>query len=282
MNVLTARAWRGVRGLLFCAVAGTSACGSGSDTLRAIPERGFVRAGYAEEPPYAYLDSSGTVEGEAAVALRGALFALGVDSVRWVRFDFEDLIPELHAGRVDVVAAGLFVTDERARRVAFTSPSACARATLVSLVGSPPVVGLEDFLTGPGGRLVVLGGSVESEAARTLGIPADRLLVVPDLRTGVAAIRRGGGRALALTLPSARRLADADAELQWYPYEPPPAVASLVRGCSALAVRTADQPLLRALNMGLAEFVGSPSHVLALERLGFERADLPSDVQAGP
>lgn len=280
--MLTARTRRWVRPLLFSMVAAPAACGTGDDTLQAIVDRGFVRAGYADEPPYAYLDSSGTVRGEAPVALRGALSALGVDSVRWVRFDFEDLIPELQAGRVDVVAAGLFATEERARSVAFTRPTVCARATLVSLVGSPPLVGLEDFLTGSGGRLVVLDGAVESDAARTLGIPADRLVVVPDLRTGVAAVRSGGGRAMALTLPSARRVADTDSELRWQSYEPPDVVAGLVRGCSALAVRTADKSLLGALNRDLEEFVGSPTHVAALRRLGFERADLPPDVEVGP
>lgn len=259
---------------LCSALLGVS-CTRASSALEDIRERGFLRVGYSEEPPYAFLDASGTVVGESPGALRGALREVGVDSVRWIRFDFEDLIPELVAGSVDVVASGLFSTAGRAELVRFSRPTTCTRPALLTRVGSPPLSGLRDFREPDGGDLAVLAGSVEQEAARALGISDTRLVVVPDVSTGVVAVRTERARGLALSLPSARRAARSTNDLEWRPYEPMGDIAELVGGCSALVVRKTDTTLSRALDRGLDAFVGSDAHLSLLEALGFTEGDLP-------
>jgi polar amino acid transport system substrate-binding protein len=126
-------------------------------------------------------------------------------------------------------------------------------------------------------------GAVEHEAARALGVPEDRILAVPDLATGVAAVRRGSADALALTTPTLRNVVKGDNTLAWEVYEPPAAVASLVGGCSALAFRLVDEDLAEAVDHGLAGYIGSPRHAGILEALGVapDEAPPPSRVEGG-
>lgn len=253
------------------------ACGGPSGSaLERIERDGFIRAAYAHEPPFAFLSGAGDVMGESPLALHGALAALPVDSVRWVRMDFDDLLPALEEGRVDVVASGLFPTERRARRGAFTASTSCSRAALLIRRDGAAPDGLEAFLDSGSGRLAVVRGTVEHEAARLLAEPATRVLPVPDLSTGVVAVREGRADALAMTEPTLIWSLGSDSDLRWLPYTPSATIAHLVAGCSALVVRRAEADLLAALNRGIADFVGSPEHLAGLAPLG-----LVPPVQAG-
>lgn len=278
LSLLAATRWIALSCLGFAACAP-----SRGDALSRIREQGFVRAGVTPEAPYAVVDSAGRVGGESPEALRRALASVGVDSVQWVLLDFDQLIPALNVGRVDVVAAGLFDTPARRERVRFSRTTFCARPALVRRMGTEPFSGLRDFVGPEGGALAVLAGAVEHEAARALGVPPHRLLPVPDLATGVAAVRGGGAEALALSTPSLRNVVKADTGLTWDVYEPAPAVASLVAGCSALAFRLADDALAQAVDRGLAVYVGTAAHheVLASLGLTLEEAAVALPKEAG-
>lgn len=263
------RARPGIRGILLGVVCLSGlGCQPGPDTLDRIRAQGFIRAGYAQEPPWAFLRPDGIVDGEGPRALRGALGTVGVDSIRWVRLDFDDLLSALEVGRVDVVASGLFRTPERLERARLTRPTACASPALAFRRGEEAPGGLAGFLEGARGRLAVIEGSVEQEAVERLSGSGGRVVVVPDLATGLEAVRSGAAGALSLSAPTlGEALARGDG-LDWEPYEPPRDVAHLVEGCSALAVRTSDPALFAALEEGLTGYVGSNEHLRALQRLG--------------
>lgn len=245
-------------------------CDGRHDALARVRAQGFIRAGYAHEPPWAFLGLDGIVDGESPDALRGALATVGVDSVRWLRLDFDDLLPALAAGRVDVIASGLFPTPERLGRAGFTRPTSCALAAVAYRKGEPPPAGLEAFLTPGAGRMSVVQGTVEETASTRLGVADSQTLVVPDLATGVEALRAGATRALFLTAPTLSAGLPAETGLAWDLYQPPPAVSELVEGCGALAVRRDDARLLAALDEGLSSYVGSERQARAHARVGAE------------
>jgi polar amino acid transport system substrate-binding protein len=265
---------------LLLALGPAGGCGGApEDGLARVREQGFIRAGYAQEPPYAFADPAGWVDGESPAALRHALAAVGVDSIRWVLLDFDALLPALETGRVDVVASGMFATPERREQAHFSVPTFCARAAMVARAGAPFPAGLEAFAGDGPGRVAVVEGSVEHRAALVLAVPETRLLAVPDLATGLSAVRGGTADALALTEPTVRRVfaegpegihVNAGADLAWRAYEPSPAVAGLVEGCSALAFRTSDARLAAAVDEGLARYLGTPAHADVLRRLGLD------------
>ncbi len=251
-----------------------ASCSAGpSGTLARARARGFLRAGYAYEPPYAYLDSGGTVTGESPEALEAILPALGVRAVRWLRLDFDELLPALRDGRVDVVASGMFPTPERRRVARFSVSTICARAALVTRPGQLDSADLRDFAGAGRTRVAVLAGAVEQRAAEEVGVPSDRLVPVQSLQTALAAVASGSADAFAITAPTAKYAVEHErgAPLAWHAYVPAPRIRGLVQGCSALAFRRGDVRLAALADSALRPFVGSGRHWRALERLGLSR-----------
>ncbi len=257
------------------------ACRGPASTLTRIAEEGFIRAGYAHEPPYAFVDDTGHVGGESVEAFRAAMGALGVDSIRWTLLDFDDLIPALVAGRVDAVASGMFDTPERRDLVAFSRPTVCARPALLHRSSTPRPQGLEAFRAGGSLRLAVIEGAVEQSAARILGIPSERLVVVPDLFTEISVLRSGAAEALALSAPTARTTAEGSTDLAWATYDAPSVVASLVVGCSAIALRPDDDALRAAVDSAFAGYVGSAAQADVLARLHLTPDDVHIPIGPG-
>ncbi len=88
--------------------------------LAVIRERGALRVGYLPDRlPYAFRSSSGQVVGLDLDLVHSMARELDV-GIELTRLTWEDSIPALEDGRLDVVVGGIGVTPERAARVAFT------------------------------------------------------------------------------------------------------------------------------------------------------------------
>ena len=92
-------------------------------TLREVRSKGELRVGIVLAAPWAMRDDEGEYSGfEIEVARR---LAADMDvSVQFLRYDFDGLIRALESGEVDLVAAGLTITSERALHVNFSNPYA--------------------------------------------------------------------------------------------------------------------------------------------------------------
>ena len=245
-------------------------CQDGGLSVQEVRTRGFLRAGYSEEPPYAYLDSAGRITGESPQALQLATEALQVEEIRWIRLDFRDLIPALEQGRIDVIAAGMYRTPDRASRIRFTRPTACSEPALVMEAGAAGVPDLDAALD-QSLRLAVLAGSVEQAALQRLGVSDQQILATPDVRTALSAILDGKVDALMISEPTARwfiRHAD-DQALRVVAYDAPAPVQHLLHACSALGLRPEDRSLAAALDSAVAKVIGSPARHGMLQPFGF-------------
>lgn len=245
--------------------------------LHRIRREGVVRIGYAPEAPFAFRAADGTVTGESPEVARAVFAALGVPRVQWVQAEFHALIPELRAGRYDVVAAGMYVTPERAREVAFSRPTFVARtALLVRAADSAAYRSLADVRRAPQARLAVLSDAYEARLARAAGIPLGRVVAVPDPATGARAVRTGRADAFSLSTLALRHLlagTPAGAFVVTPVPDTVPGMATSGRG--ALAFRRGDVSLRRAVDAELARFVGSPAHLRRVAPFGFTAGDLP-------
>lgn len=240
-----------------------AACGTGdASPLETARERG-LRAGFAIEPPYAFVDSAGMVTGEAPEILRLAAAGAGIRDIEWLPLEFPELIPALLRGRIDVIAAGLFITPERREQVIFSRPTVCVAPVLVTR--GPPCRSC---------RIAVLAGSVEHAALQVANPSGGDVVVLPDLATAVAAVRGGSADALAISAPTGRDVAAAE-DLTVVPHPFPERVARAASGCAALAFRPDDEELVAALDSVLARFVGTPDHRRLSARFGFIDSELP-------
>jgi len=92
-------------------------------SLTRLQREGTIRIGYAVEAPYAFLKPGGEVTGESPEVAKVIVGRLGIRHIEWRQSEFGSLISGLEAGRFDVIAAGIFITPERARRISFSEPT---------------------------------------------------------------------------------------------------------------------------------------------------------------
>lgn len=246
------------------------------DSLDALRATGRIRIGFAVEPPYAMLLDSGEPAGESTEAARAVARELALEPV-WILTEFDRLLPGLASGRFDLVAAGVFVTAQRRERVRFSRPTLRVRpGWLVAAGAVPPAADYAAARADPSRPIAVLAGSTEQATFERQGFRAPALMVVPDARSGLAAVRGGAAAALALSMPTVMQMARAEPQaLRAVAAVAPEAPAAHL---VALAMRHDAAALQAAVDRALAGYLGSPLHLDHLARLGLGTDDVP---QAG-
>ena len=250
--------------------------GRPESTLDRIARTGAVRVGYANEPPYSYRAADGRVTGESAEISRAILAELGARRIEWIPVEFRALIPALEAGHFDVIAAGMFVTPERSSRIRFSTPTYESRAALLVRRGDEDRIASYVHLRGDStARLAVLDGAYEVDLARAAGLPPDRVLVVPDLVAGVAALRTTRVDAMALNSIAVRRLADSIPGGAFHAVVLPDTTIGGLRaaGRGAFGFRKGDADFRDAFDARLRPFLGSARHRALVEPFGFGARD---------
>jgi polar amino acid transport system substrate-binding protein len=251
-------------------------------SLKRIKHAGTVRIGYAVEAPFAFLKADGEVTGESPEVAKQIVARLGISRAEWYLMNFESLISALEAGRIDVIAAGMFITPERAKRVRFSEPSLHVRQALLTAKGNPwQIHSYEQVLAQPNLKIAVLSGAVEADLLRRIGLPEHQLVTVPDALTGDAAVKSGVADGLALSAPAvlwlARRGQLSGTEAADPFYQPGLALKGRL-GFVAFAFRKADRRLCSAWNAAQNTFIGTPEHLALISEFGLTQVDLPGTI----
>jgi polar amino acid transport system substrate-binding protein len=198
--------------------------------------------------------------------------------------EFGALIPGLKARRFDVIAAGMYITPERAREIDFSNPSyAIGEAFLVARGNPRDLHSFEDVAKHADARIGVMGGSVEHGYAKAVGIPEGRIVVFPDYPSALEGLRTGRIDAVAatdLTAEDLLRKANDPAIERAEPFTNPVIDGRSVVGYGAFGFRKGDDLFREAFNEELAKFVGTDEHLELVRPLGFSEATLPGGVTA--
>lgn len=254
-------------------------------TLEAAKAAGKIRIGYANEAPYAYLDTStNQITGEAVEIARVVLKRMGINEVEGVLTEFGSLIPGLQAKRFDVIAAGMYITPERCQQAAFSNPTYGVGESFLVQKGNPKQLhSYEDIAKNDDIKFGVVVGAIQSEYARKMDIPLDRVVVFPDVVSALSGVQAGRADAYAATAMTVNDLmkksATADLE-KAEPFTDPVIDGKSVRGYGAFAFRKDDQEFVDAFNSELAKFIGTEEHAKVVQPFGFTEGELPGDVTA--
>jgi polar amino acid transport system substrate-binding protein len=173
--------------------------GNGDGELSELFPDGSVTIGIANEIPYGYEDDSGEATGEAPEVAKAILADLGITEVESTVVDFGALIPGLQAGEYDMIAAGMFITAERAQEIIFSDPDYCGATAFAVPEGNPD--GLTDFqsVIDAGIDLGVLSGAVEEGYALDSGVPDGNVIRFGETAQAFEALSGGRIDAVALT-----------------------------------------------------------------------------------
>lgn len=259
--------------------------GDSLPTLDRMRARGVARIGFANEAPYAYLDSeSGRLDGEAPEIARVILGRLGIARVEGVLAEFGALIPGLKAGRFDLIAAGMYITPARCREADFSNPTYSIGEALVVRAANP--LGLHsyaDIAAHPEATLGVVTGAIQRRYALASDIPEARIAVFPDAPTALEAVAAGRADAYggtSLTVLDLLRKADDPRIERASPFSDPVIDGEPARGYGAFVFRRGDDEVRAAFDRELASYIGTEAHLAAVAPFGFSREHLPGDVTA--
>jgi polar amino acid transport system substrate-binding protein len=158
-----------------------------------------------DNPPFASVNKSGEPGGRDVEMMVALAEKLG-RPIEWRRMAFEELLPAVEAGRVDVVCATLGITPERATRVDFSHPYYRTAIAVVARVGSGEPHHLADLVNS---RLAADPGTT-SERAVGLRLPKAKLVFeAPKGRSTQQRLLDGSVDAAVMDGPDADKLVAA-------------------------------------------------------------------------
>ena len=160
------------------------------DKLEAITSNGVVQMGVAVEPPYSEMLPDGTLSGADPEIARAIFSELGEVELSPNVVDWGALIPGLMAGRFDAVATGLFIRPERCEAVLFSEPVLCTTEAFIVRKGNPKGIKTYQQLVDSDAMFSSVAGA-EEKRALDLGMPANRIMVTPDIFGSVDLLKSG-------------------------------------------------------------------------------------------
>lgn len=263
---------------------GTSGADESRSTLERIQQEEVVRLGYANEAPYAYMDNeTGQLTGEAPEIAKEILEQMGIKRIEGVLTEFGSLIPGLKAKRFDIIAAGMYITPQRCQEIAFSKPTYGIGEAFIVQTGNPlNLHSYEDVASHSSARLGVTAGAVELQYARSTGIPNNRIVILPDPPSAVAAVQANRVDAFAATSLTVNNLLEKSNRRieRAQPFHDPIINGKTVVGYGAFGFRKEDKKLLAEFNKHLEKFIGTAQHLSLIEPFGFTKADLPGEATA--
>jgi polar amino acid transport system substrate-binding protein len=252
------------------------------NSLDQIKSRGVLRIGYAVEAPYAFIDENGQITGESPELAKIIAQRLGIPRVEFVQTEFGLLIPGLQDDDYDVIAAGLFITPERAKLVAFSEPTFHVQEGMLVQNDNPHKIhSYQNVLDNVEVTVAVIDQSVEQRTLAAIGISEERLIAVPDALTGMVAVESGLVDCLALSSITIQwmELHDQLEKTEMArPFAQSEYAVSRRLGYGGFAFRSQDRQLLTAWNKEMIGFVGSEDHIRLIEHFGFSAAELPGSM----
>ncbi|WP_433498059.1 ectoine/hydroxyectoine ABC transporter substrate-binding protein EhuB [Sphaerimonospora sp. CA-214678] len=256
---------------------------TGADPLARFREAGTIKVGVANEQPYGYRDKSGNLTGEAPEVARAIFKSLGIDNLEAQIVDsFGSLIPGLQSKQYDIIAAGMFITPERCRQIAFSNPDyAAANAFLVAEGNPKSIMSFEDVAKGDA-KIGVLEGAVEKGYAESSGVAGDQIKVFPNQNAAFKGILAGRVDAIALTAVSLRWTLQ-----QQYADEPLEVTESFVpvvdgkeqTGAGGFGFRKEDTALREAFNAELKKLQEAGGVLPLIEKFGFSATEVDKAAQ---
>ncbi|MGK2929253.1 MAG: transporter substrate-binding domain-containing protein [Acidimicrobiales bacterium] len=183
---------------------------SGDGLLEELQSSGSITIGIANEVPFGFVDDDGEPTGIAPDVATAVLQEMGIDNVDAQVVEFGQLIGGLQAGQFDMIAAGMYINEERAEQILFSDPDYCIAEGLAVPAGNPEgIVDYDSFVENSDLTLAVATGTVEVGYAEDAGIPDGQLEVFADIDSMYSALEAGEVDAVTGTAATVQRQVDS-------------------------------------------------------------------------
>lgn len=270
----------GVAALALAACGGDGE-GSGEGTeagglLQELQDDNSITVGIADENPYGFIDADGNVTGEAPEVAKRVLSEMDIENMEAEVVDFGSLIPGLQAGQFDMVAAGMYINEERAGQILFSDPDYCVGEALAVPEGNP--LGLSDFesvVNTPDATIAILSGAVEEGYAEAAGVPDDQIELFGDVNQQYDSLAQGRVDAVTGTYLTVKEQVESREGLELVgPFTPSDENGEPILGCGGFGFREANQDFCMAFNEELNRLQEEGEILPIITEFGFAEADV--------
>lgn len=240
------------------------------DELKKLKDKGTVVIGFANEKPYAYQEGD-ELKGAAVDIAKEVFKELGVENVEGKLADFGQLIPGLNAGKFDVITAGMAITPDRCKNVAFGEPEMMYGEGLIVQKGNPKkLFSYKDIAKNKDIKVSVMSGATENQFLKSEGVDPGQIQGAPDIPATFSAVASGRADATTgteMTIKMALESADK-AKLEFVEdFKQPDVEGNPSYG--AAAFRKNSDELRKAYNDKLKELKENGKIAELLEKNGF-------------
>jgi polar amino acid transport system substrate-binding protein len=212
-----------------------------ADVLDDILERGTVRFGVAEFVPWTMKSESGELIGFEIDLARKIAKDMGVKP-EFKLYPWDEVIPALQGGEIDILAGGMSITAERALRVNFSRPTAESGVSIATNTSMTQEIKTLNDLNGPEITIAVVKDTLAYSVTETLFGKAKIKVFANAVQAGQAVVD-GEAHAYLASLTQARFLALNNSDKIDLPVGKP-----LLASKEALAIKKGEQELLNFLN----------------------------------
>lgn len=266
-------------GTAYALVVSTSLCVANIASAESLDVKGHnegLTVAFFSYRPNAYLNGAGDLVGTDPETIRAVLEDMGLKISAMVDTEWGNLVPGLNAGRFDIVAAGMYVTPDRCKQVAFSEPYLGFSQAMAVPKGNPNALQTIEDVAAKGLRVAVIAGSAQVGYAAAAGVSEANVMQIPDTATGAAALRAGRVDALYIDTPGIRALVDSIPEHDLEMTKPFDTVKGrVVMPHGAFAFRKADAEFVKAFNVALKKRLASSDQVEMLKRNGLSADEMP-------
>lgn len=148
-------------------VAAENGSRSQSGTLKSVLESGTLRVGVSLFTPWTLKTKKGGLVGFEIDVAKQLAKDLGVKPEFHV-FEWENIVPALINREMDIIAAGMVITPQRALQVNFSQPYATSGVGLVTNVALTKSFTGFNHINGPGTIISAVKGTVSEDLARRM------------------------------------------------------------------------------------------------------------------
>ncbi|MFM0169361.1 transporter substrate-binding domain-containing protein [Paraburkholderia sediminicola] len=232
-----------------------------------------VRIAYLEEPPFYWTGEDQSVKGADIELAEVVLRAIGVSSIEHHLTSFEELLPGVQEGRWDMNVP-IFVTAERAERVAFSVPVWALGDGFLLHHGNPKALTSYGAVAARNdARLGIVAGTVQLDSAKRAGVSDSQIVAFKSQPDAIDALLAGKIDAYASTAVGSRVLASANKELEVVAHEKSKEGRA---PAGAFSFSKSNPGLLQAVNEQLRTYLGSADHRARMAKYGLTQTELDS------
>ncbi|MEM8694950.1 MAG: transporter substrate-binding domain-containing protein [Pseudomonadota bacterium] len=226
---------------LFVILALVVPTAASADDFATIRDNGEIVVGVSAFAPWTYRNSDGELAGHEIDIANRIAADLGVEA-RFELFEFDDVFAALERGDVHMVAAGVAISAERARRFYFSNPYMRSGINLAVNVGSVRADARVTDLDTPGTTVAVVGDSLAETVANQTFNEAN-VISYPTPEAAEAEVLAGRAQVYAASVPETRIFSLRYSETVALPLDEP-----LVGTVAGFVVRSGEDSLLHFLN----------------------------------